>query len=103
MSTERILNRYKIMADEDGYVIGYYAVLDDDYDYYGQMADFPEVTAGWTKFENGEFVEDLEKKAEIIAEREREAAKPTDMDRLEAQMTYTALMTDTLLPTEEEE
>lgn len=100
--SEKVLNKYKLII-ENGYVSGFYAVLDDDYDYYGQMADFPEVCEGWTKFENSEFVEDLEKKSEIIAEREKEALKPTDQDRLEAQTMYTALMTDTLLPEEEDE
>lgn len=102
MPEEKILNRYKLIFNEDGYLQGFYAVLDDDYDYYGQMADFPDACEGWTKFENGEFVVDEAKKAEIIAQREAEALKPSDQDRLEAQITYTALITDTLLPTEEE-
>ena len=99
---DKILNRYKITFNDEGYINGFYAVLEDVYDYYGQMADFPDVCEGWTKFINGEFVDDLDKKAEIIAEREAEAKKPTDQDRLEAQIAYTALITDTLLPTEEE-
>ena len=100
--SEKILNKYKILTNEDGYITGFYAVLDDDYDYYGQMADFPDVCEGWTKFENGEFIEDLEKQEEILEQREIDAMKPTDQDRLEAQAMYTALMTDTLLPDEEE-
>lgn len=99
---DKILNRYKILTNEEGYVNGFYAVLDDNYDYYGQMADYPEACEGWVKFENGEFIVDEDKKAEIIAEREAEALRPTDQDRLEAQAMYTALMTDTLLPDEEE-
>ena len=102
MPEEKKMNRYKLMFNEDDYINGFYAVLDDDYDYYGQMADFPDVCEGWTKFENGEFVEDQVKKAEIIAEREAEALKPTEQDRIEAQTYYTALMTDTLLPDEED-
>lgn len=94
--------KYKLIFNDEGYIIGFYDVLDDDFDYSGQMADFPEVCEGWTKFENGEFVEDLEKKAEIEEERRKEATKPTDMDRLEAQVIYTALMSDTLLPEDEE-
>lgn len=105
----KILNKYKIFNDELGYVNGFSAVLEDDFDYYGQMADFPNACEGWTKFVpgneagTGEFVEDLERKAEIEEEKRKEALKPTDQDRLEAQTMYTALMTDTLLPDEEDE
>ena len=100
------LNRYKIY-EEDGYVTGFAATLDDEYDFYGQMALFPEATEGWMKFirdeseTRGTFVVDEDKKAEIIAEREAEAKKPTAMDILEAQMMWTALNTDTMLPEEE--
>ena len=90
------INKY-IIEQEDGYVTGFYAVLEGEYDYEGQMADFPEACEGWTKFENGTFVIDEEKKAEIIAEREAEAKKPTEQDLLEAQVLWTALMTDTLM------
>lgn len=101
------LNYYKITNNEEGYVSGFYAVLEGDYDFYGQMALFTEATEGWVKFIadqsecGGNFVIDQEKKAEIIAEREAEALKPTEQDRLEAQMLWTALNTDTLLPEEE--
>lgn len=98
---EKILNKYKISVDDNGYVNGFWAVLDDDYDYYGQMADFPEACDGWTKFENGQFIIDEDKKAEIEAQKQAEALRPSDQDRLEAQALYTALMTDTLLPEEE--
>jgi len=96
----KVINKY-VIQQEDGYVKGFYAVLGGEYDYEGQMADFPEACEGWTKFENGTFVIDEEKKAEIIAEREAEAKKPTAQDLLEAQMLWTALCTDTLLPEEE--
>lgn len=96
----KVLNKYKISINEDGYVNGFWAVLDDNYDYYGQMADYPEVCEGWTKFENGEFIVDENKKAEIETQKRIEALRPSDQDRLEAQALYTALMTDTLLPEE---
>ena len=98
---DKVLNKYKLTFDENDYLVGFYAVLDDNYDYYGQMADFPESCEGWTKFENGEFVEDPEKKAEIIAEREREAQLPTWEEIIESQVYYTALITDTLIEEEE--
>ena len=42
-----------------------------------------------------------ERKEEIIAEREKEEKTPTWDEIIEAQVTYTALMTDTLLEEEE--
>lgn len=98
---EKKINNYRIRLDENGYVNGFYAVIEGEYDFRGQMADYPEACEGWTKFENGTFVIDQEKKAEIIAEREAEAAKPTQLDIVEAQVTYTALMTDTLIEVSE--
>ena len=58
-------HKYRINLNEDGYVVGFMAVLDDDYDYVGQMAQFPNVCDGYIKFINGEFVVDEEKKQEI--------------------------------------
>ena len=85
--------RYKIITNADGYVDSFY----DEYDYEGQMADYPEATEGWYKYINNKFIVDEDKKAEIIAERKRKAQEPTREDRIEAQATYTAMMTDTLL------
>ena len=102
-----VLNYYKIDVNEDRYVSGFSAVTKYDYDFYGQMALFKDVTEGWFKFIadqsecGGYFWLDEEKKAEIIAEREAEAKKPTAQDQLEAQVAWTALLTDTLLPEEE--
>lgn len=70
---EKTMNRYKLEFNEDGYLIGFCTVLGDDYDYYGQMADFPNACSGWTKFADGKFVEDKEKKEEIIAETTKES------------------------------
>jgi len=102
------LNHYKLNFNEEDYVIGFYAVIEGEYDFYGQMSLYPDVCEGWYTFTadgsecGGYFTVDEVKKAEIIAEREAEAKKPTSQDLLEAQVTWTALMTDTLLETEEE-
>lgn len=96
------LNRYNIDL-KDGYVCGFSATLDDEYDFYGQMALWPDACEGWYRFvadqseTRGTFVLDQNKKDEIIAEREAEARKPTEQDLLEAQVLWTALMTDTLM------
>ena len=97
---EKIINKYVIETDADGYVIGFYAVLKGKYNYEGQMADFPEATEGWCKFENNTFVVGEVKKAEILAEREKETQKPSRLDRLEAQSFFTAMETNTLLDEE---
>lgn len=62
---DKIINNYKINLNEDGYVNGFMAVLDEDYDFVGQMADYPNACDGYTKFINGEFVIDQVKKQEI--------------------------------------
>ena len=58
------INKYKMILDENGYIKGFYTV-EEDYDIIGQMSEFSEACDGWTKFENGVLVEDLEKKEEI--------------------------------------
>jgi len=99
-------NYYVLDKNEDGYITGFAAVLEGNYDFYGQMALYPEACEGWYKFVSdesetgGNFVLDQAKKDEIIAQREAEAKKPTAMDILEAQMMWTALNTDTVLPEE---
>lgn len=89
---------YKLNFDNDGYVVGAYAVEEgSDFDYYGQIAECPDIAEGWCKFENNTFIVDEVRKSEIIAEREKEAETPSREDKIEAQTFYTALMTDTLL------
>lgn len=98
----KILNHYKFTYDGE-YITGFYDVLPElPYDFYGQMADYPEVSeslhyGGWYKFIDGGFVEDTERKAEMIAKKERESSWE---EKMEAQVTYTAMMTDTLIEEE---
>lgn len=49
------------------------------------------------KLINGVVILDAEKKAEEIHKKEEEKKKPSELEALEAQCLYTALMTDTLL------
>ena len=92
------LNYYKLTLNADGYIIGFNAVpMGTDYDYYGQMSQYPEATHGWTKFIDGQFVVDEIKKAEILAEEQRKAEEPTWQERIDAQVLYTALLTNSLL------
>ena len=98
-----VFNKYVISNNDEGYVNAFKVVLDDKYDFYGQMSLYPEATEGWVKFIadksecRGYFEVDENKKDKIIAERERQAQLPTWNDTIEAQVTYTALMTDTLI------
>lgn len=93
------INKYKIITTEDGFIESFYSTLDDDYDFEGQMANYPEALEGWCKVENNKVVVDEVKKAEIIAKREEEAREAEkEAERPFAQIEYTALMTDTLLP-----
>ena len=92
-----VVNKYKIIINTDGYVDSFYDVIDGDYDYEGQLSSYVDLTEGWYKFVNNEFVVDENKKAEILEERRKEAEKPTQLDIVEAQLIYTAMMTDTLL------
>lgn len=92
------LNYYKFMKNADGYIIGYQSVpMGTDYDFFGQMSQYPEATHGWTKFIDGQFVEDEAKKAEILASEKAIAEEPTWEERIDAQVLYTALLTDSLL------
>lgn len=92
------LNYYKFMKNADGYIIGFQTVpMGTDYDFFGQMAQYPEATHGWTKFTDGKFVIDEAKKAEILAEEQKKAEAPTWEERIDAQVLYTALLTNSLL------
>lgn len=96
-------NYYEFYYTEDGYIIGFGVVEEGmPYDFYGQMADYPEVDysigfGGWYKFNNNEFIEDAVRKQEMIDKKQRES---TWEEKMEAQITYTAMMTDTLIEEE---
>ena len=92
------LNYYKFMKNADGYIIGYQSVpIGTNYDYFGQMSQYPEATHGWTKFIDSQFIEDEAKKTEILAEEQKKAEEPTWEERIDAQVLYTALLTNSLL------
>ena len=73
------INNYKFNFDEQGYLIGFYATTGDDFDFTGQMAQYPEVVeslsrGGWYKFENNTFILDENRKEEMLA-KEQEGVK----------------------------
>lgn len=94
---------YFIIFQSNGYVSGYcWVEPNEPYDYYGDLSAFPDLIEGWYIFTGNDFVVDEEKKAEIIERRKEEALIPTEHDREEAQLYYTAMMTGTLIDEEEE-
>lgn len=93
--------KYEVYFD-DKYINGFFHTgnpLRDIYELSNEILE-SEFKNCWY-LEDGVFLFDEDKKRQIIFEREEEAKKPTTQDIIEAQVTYTALMTDTLLPEEE--
>lgn len=93
-----MVHNYKVEFDENEYITGFYVPLEetgDEYTFDGSLLELDFLNA-YKIVDNQPWL-DEERKAEIIAEREAEAQKPTQLDIIEAQATYTALMTDTLL------
>lgn len=90
---------YTVNLDQDNFILSIANTANDniELDLDSMELDYLEAY----RLINGQCVLNEEKKAEIIAEREAEAKKPTAMDLLEAQVLWTALMTDSLLPEEE--
>ena len=93
---EEEIRHYKLIFDDNNFVIGFYTVLDEmDADFNGDVPE--DLENGWYRFIKGEFFVDEERKAEIIKEREEEAKKPTWEDIIESQVFSTAMETDTLI------
>ena len=74
-----IINNYKFEFDEDGYIVGFSAVDDDNYDFTGQMSQHMDVVdsisyGGYYKFIEGAFVLDEERKALKLKEHEEQLA-----------------------------
>ena len=91
--------KYTVNLDTDNFILSVANTANDnvELDLESMELDYLEAY----QLINGQCFLNEERKAEIIAEREAEAKKPTAMDLLEAQVLWTALMTDSLLPEEE--
>ena len=59
------INRYKVILTDDGYVCGAYLTTGDDYDFEGNLAEYPDIAHGYYKIIDGVPTVDEEKKAEI--------------------------------------
>lgn len=70
------LRKYVFIKDNE-YIIGCYSVIGNEYDYKGQMALHMNVIesfkyGGWYKYNEGEFILDEERKAEMLKKWEEE-------------------------------
>ncbi len=93
--------KYKLIFNDDGYITGFFNVSEDEeFDYEGNLSEYPQLCEGWYKFAKGKFVVDEAKKEEIINKRRKEQEAPTWEETIEAQITYTAMITDTLIEEE---
>ena len=78
------IHKYKLEFNEEDYITGF-NVTDGEYDYEGQMSQFPDACDGWTKCVNGELIVDEEKKQEIL----ENIAKNTEISELEQNLNST--------------
>ena len=94
-----IKHNYKLIINDDGYIESGY-VSDNDFNFTGQLADYPDITEGWCKLVDGIIVIDENKKADIIEERNKEAEikilkeKLTDTDYIITKMSEDLLSLD---------
>ena len=89
--------RYQVFFDENDYI--------ESFQHTGTELDIYEFDPDTLELEylnaykiiSNEFILDENRKLEIIAEREQEISKPSLIDVIDAQATYTAIVTDTLI------
>lgn len=89
---------YTINLDKNNYVLSIAHTSRDNIEIDLSNIDLSYLNA--YQYLNGELILNETKKAELIEEekkRQEEAKKPTQMETIEAQVMYTALMTDTML------
>lgn len=93
-----MIHDYKCTFDEEDYLLGFEAQdgRPNTYRFDGSTLELDFLNA--YHIVDDVLTLDEDKKERMIIEREEEAKKPTQQDIIEAQLTYTALMTSTLLP-----
>lgn len=85
------MGKYSLNLGENGRILSVCPCLEGQM-YENIVDSFPGGDVTDYRYENGEYIHDPLPKPE--------PEKPTKLDALEAQVTYTAMMTDTLLETE---
>ena len=89
---------YTLNLDTNNYVLSIAHTPNDNIELDLSTIDLAYLNA--YQYLDGELILDETKKAELVEEekkREEEAKKPTQLETIEAQVLYTALMTDTML------
>lgn len=89
---------YTLNLDKNNYVLSIANTTNDNIELDLSTIDLNYLNA--YQYLDGELVLDETKKAELVEEekkREEEEKKPTQLETIEAQVLYTALMTDTML------
>lgn len=82
---------YALNLDETGRILSACIVLPATPETMPRVETLPDGEIHDYRYENGEYIYDP------LPEPEPPEPEPSDIDRLEAQITYTAMMTDTLL------
>ena len=96
--------KYEIQLDENNYVSGVVHngderdIYDDEFIFNTFYKDGHRVNC--YHLVDGEYILDEVKEREEIAKEQEEAKKPSQLETIEAQVLYTALMTDTMLEEE---
>lgn len=96
--------KYEIQLDENNYVSVIVHngderdIYDDEFIFNTFYKDGHRVNC--YHFVHGEYILDESKEQEEIAKEQEKAKKPTQLETIEAQVLYTALMTDTMLEEE---
>lgn len=90
-----MIRRYNLELDSEGYVISMTFNKNGSYELDVSSLNLSRLNC--YKLIEGVLVFDDEKLARIIAEEEQEASLPTWQERIDAQVLYTALLTDSLL------
>lgn len=94
--------KYKLILDENNYLEGFVHTnsSEDKYELNPQSMQLDYLNC--YHLVEDEVVFDEEKYNKVKEEEEKEKQKPTFEEKIEAQVLYTALMTDTMLDEEEE-
>lgn len=87
------MEKYALNLGENGRVLSVCVCIEGQ-TYENIVDSFPDGDVSEYRYMDGEFIHDPDPKPEPTAQ------EPTQLDELEAQVVYTAMMTDTVLKTE---
>lgn len=89
--------KYKINLDENNYLTGFMHMANEEDVYELNPSEMNLEYLNCYKLVNDEVIFDKEEYQRTLEEQEAEKQKPTQLETIEAQILYTALMTDTIL------